>query len=133
MSDFDRSLAFYRELLRPLGYVRASPVVGERGEHVVYLGKPARGPSGAEGSVSFRAAQSTPPGVPYDRYAVGIHHIAFGCPSREVVDERGAWLARQEGIEVLSPPREHDYVPGYYAVFFADFDGLKIELVHKPR
>ena len=34
---------------------------------------------------------------------------------------------------VLDPPREYpEYVPGYYAVFFTDPDGLKLELVHIP-
>jgi len=30
-------------------------------------------------------------------------------------------------------PAEYDYTPGYYAVFFADPDGIKLELVHEPR
>jgi glyoxylase I family protein len=59
VSDLDRSLSFYRALLEPLGYVRASEIVGERGEPVVYLG----GPDVV--SVSLRAAQT--PGC-YDRY-----------------------------------------------------------------
>ena len=34
---------------------------------------------------------------------------------------------------VLDPPAEYpQYEPGYYAVFFADPDGLKLELVHVP-
>jgi hypothetical protein len=32
--------------------------------------------------------QSTPPDVPYDRYAVGITTSRSACSSREVVDER---------------------------------------------
>jgi len=28
---------------------------------------------------------------------------------------------------------DYDYRPGYYAVFFTDPDGLKLELVHVPR
>lgn len=38
VSDLERSLQFYRGLLGPLGYTRASEIVGERGERVVYLG-----------------------------------------------------------------------------------------------
>lgn len=29
-------------------------------------------------------------------------------------------------------PREYGYTPGYYAVFFFDPDGLKLEIVYKP-
>ena len=36
-------------------------------------------------------------------------------------------------LAVLDPPAEYDYEPGYYAVFFADPDGMKLELVHVPR
>jgi hypothetical protein len=36
------------------------------------------------------------------------------------------------GTEIETEPREYDYVPGYYAVFFYDPSGIKLELVHKP-
>ena len=33
----------------------------------------------------------------------------------------------------ISPSRlEYDYTPGYYAVFFYDPDGIKLELLHRP-
>lgn len=126
VSDLDRSLAFYRGLLRPLGYVRETPIEGERGEHVVYFGR-----VGGFGSISLRASQ-TPSQQPYDRYAVGIHHIALSCSSRTALDERAAWLADQPGVAILSGPREFHYTPGYYAVFFTDPDAIKLELIHRP-
>jgi len=126
VTSLERSLAFYRELLRPLGYVRESPIEGERGERVVYLGR-----VGGYGSVSLREAQSDAHAVPYDRYAVGIHHIAFATSSRSVVNERAAWL-RAQGATIESGPEEYRYTPGYYAVFFYDPDGIKLELVHRP-
>lgn len=122
VSDLDRSLEFYRALLAPLGYTRASEIVGERGERVVYLG------GTGMVSVSLRAAQT--PG-PYDRYRVGIHHVAFAASSRETVDERLRW-AHGHGVEIESEPREYDYSPGYYAGFFYDPDGIKLEIVHTP-
>jgi hypothetical protein len=36
------------------------------------------------------------------------------------------------GADVLDPPQEYPYVPGYYAVFFRDPDGMKLEYVHIP-
>ena len=122
VSDLDRSLEFYRALLSPLGYTRANDIVGERGERVVYLG------GAGMVAVSLRAAQS--PGG-YDRYRVGIHHVAFEAPSRETVDERMRWV-RGQGLEIESEPREYDYSPGYYAGFFYDPDGIKLEIVHIP-
>ena len=126
VTSLERSLAFYRGLLEPLGYVRTSEIEGERGERVVYLGR-----HGGMGSVSLRAAQSDAHEVPYDRYGVGLHHLAFAAASREVVDERAAWL-RAEGATIESGPEEYGYTPGYYAVFFYDPDGIKLELVHRP-
>ncbi len=39
----------------------------------------------------------------------------------------------REGITVLDPPAEYpEYGPQYYAVFFADPDGMKLEVVHEP-
>src|SRR5262245_59281807 len=36
------------------------------------------------------------------------------------------------GADVLEPPQEYPYVPGYYAVFFRDPDGMKLEYVYIP-
>ena len=124
VSDLERSLLFYRGLLRPLGYVSEGPIRGERGEVVVYLSRLEGGTS-----IGLRAAQSAAREPPYDRYGVGVHHIAFGAPSRAAVDERAAWL-REQRAEIESGPQDYDYIPGYYAVFFADPDGLKLEYVY---
>ncbi len=126
VSDLERSLAFYQELLRPLGYTRLSEIEGERGERVLYVGR-----EGGMGSVSLRERQSHARDTPYDRYDLGIHHLAFRAESREDVDERAAWLKAQ-GVEIESGPKEYEYTDGYYAVFFLDPDGLKLEILHRP-
>jgi catechol 2,3-dioxygenase-like lactoylglutathione lyase family enzyme len=125
VSDLARSLAFYKGLLRPIGFAVEREIVGERGEEVHYL----RGDV-IRGAIGLREAQ-TPAERQYDRYAVGLHHIAFEVESRAVVDERAAWL-RGHGAEIESGPAEYDYTPGYYAVFFYDPDGLKLEILHRP-
>jgi catechol 2,3-dioxygenase-like lactoylglutathione lyase family enzyme len=68
----------------------------------------------------------------YDRYLVGVHHIAFEASSRNVVEERYGWVQEQHAA-IESPPKEYDYMPGYYAFFFYDPDGMKLEVVHAPR
>jgi glyoxylase I family protein len=127
VSSMERSLPFYRDLLRPLGYVREGPIRGERGEVVVYIGHVSN-----DASIGLREAQSQAHATPYDRYAVGVHHIAFGAHGRWLVDERAAWL-REQGVEIESGPRDYDYISGYYAVFFYDPDGIKLEIVHVPH
>ena len=122
VSDLDRSLAFYRALLEPIGYVRATTIAGERGERVVYLG--------GDGLVAVSLREARTPGA-HDRYRVGLHHVAFRAPSRAVVDERLGWV-RGQGLEIESDPREYGYQAGYYAGFFYDPDGLKLEILHVP-
>jgi catechol 2,3-dioxygenase-like lactoylglutathione lyase family enzyme len=125
VSDFERSEKFYLGLLEPLGWRRTGLIAGERDERVQYYGRD-------EGSFSLREAQSDAHGTPYDRYAIGIHHVAFGAPTREDVDERAGWL-REHGAEIESGPEEYpQYREGYYAVFFYDPDGIKLELCFIP-
>jgi len=123
VSSIERSLPFYRELLAPLGFHRISEVEGERGETIWYLSS-----SGAE--LGLREAQ-TPSEGGYDRYRVGLHHLAFEASSRGSVNERANWI-RAQGAEIESGPEEYAYMPGYYAVFFYDPDGMKLEIVHVP-
>jgi glyoxylase I family protein len=125
VSSIERSLPFYRDLLGPLGWHGLSEVEGERGETIWYLWGP-----GTFASVGLRTAQSETPGG-FDRYRIGLHHLAFEAYSRALVDERAQWLRQQE-IEIESGPQEYTYQPGYYAVFFYDPDGLKLEILHVP-
>jgi glyoxylase I family protein len=123
VSSIERSLPFYRDLLGPLGWYGVSEVEGERGETIFYL-------TSATTSIGLREASSQP-AEPYDRYRVGLHHLCFEAASRSAVDERAAWL-RENGAEIESGPEVYAYLPGYYAVFFYDPDGMKLEIVHVP-
>jgi glyoxylase I family protein len=123
VSSILRSLPFYRELLEPLSWHRVGEVEGERGETIWYI-------SGPGSSLGLRQAQ-TPSEEPFDRYRVGVHHVAFEAGSRHAVDERAEWLLGR-GISIESGPEEYSYIPGYYAVFFYDPDGIKLEIVHVP-
>jgi glyoxylase I family protein len=127
VSSIDRSLPFYRDLLAPLGWVGTVEQRGERGEAIHYLWGPDWG-----GSLGLRERQSGSDDSSYDRYAIGIHHLAFAAPSRKAVDAAADWLGRR-GTEIEGGPGERHYTPGYYAVFFFDPDGLKLEVVHRPR
>jgi glyoxylase I family protein len=127
VSSIERSLPFYRGLLGPLGWSGLRELRGERGETIYYLSVVEPGLA----ALGLREKQSDAHRVPYDRYAVGIHHVCFDAPSRAAVDERAQWL-EAEGATIESGPREYDYTPGYYAVFFYDPDGIKLEILHRP-
>ena len=128
VSSLERSLPFYRELLGPLGWNDEDIMEGERGEAIHYLSVAGTGVA----ALGLRQAQSEAHAVPYDRYAVGVHHVCIDVASRDAVDERARWVATDGRGEVISPPAEHDYTPGYYATFLADPDGIKLELLHRP-
>jgi catechol 2,3-dioxygenase-like lactoylglutathione lyase family enzyme len=59
--------------------------------------------------------------------AVGFHHYAFELARRKDVDDLYKFLVEHE-IEIVDPPADYpSYGKGYYAVFFRDPDGLKLE------
>jgi catechol 2,3-dioxygenase-like lactoylglutathione lyase family enzyme len=68
----------------------------------------------------------------HDRYTGGLHHLALRATSPEDVDALYEKL-QAFGADILDPPQEYpDYGAGYYALFFADPDGMKLEYVYTP-
>ena len=57
--------------------------------------------------------------------------MAFHADTRADVDAFHSSLTDAD-LPVLDPPAEYDYTPGYYAVFFPDPDGMKLEVVFEP-
>ena len=54
--------------------------------------------------------------------------IAFWCDTREEVDQVAAVLPRAEALNVEGPMFNPEYCPGYYAVFFEDPCGNRLEV-----
>ena len=123
VADLSRSVPFYDQILGRLGY----RCLDEAG-----AGSPCWGVSDSDGGYFNIALQQARSGVSHDRRAPGLHHVAFHVDSREDVNSFHAFL-ELVGAEVLDPPAEYSYTPGYYAVFFADPDGLKLEVVFEPE
>jgi predicted enzyme related to lactoylglutathione lyase len=65
-------------------------------------------------------------------HAPNENRIAFAAGSREDV-ERIANVAREAGALELTGPKEMPYGPGYYAIFFADPSGNRLEVYHRPE
>jgi hypothetical protein len=54
--------------------------------------------------------------------------IAFWCDTREEVDQVAAVLSRAKALNVEGPMFNPDYGAGYYAVFFEDPCGNRLEV-----
>ncbi|TAJ26650.1 MAG: bleomycin resistance protein [Reyranella sp.] len=118
--DLAVSASFYEALLGFLGYER---VKKEPDIHVWDLLDGKR----FLGGVAVRSARSP---REHDRYSAGLHHLAFHAGDRADVDRAHA-LMKEKGFAILDAPAEYPkYGAGYYAMFVADPDGLKLEVVH---
>lgn len=112
VSDIERSRAFYGRLFEFLGF----EVLEDYGDQIGWTNGKTRywiGQADAEGR-----------GRRHRIGDVGFHHYAFELRSRAAVDDLQAFLER-EGATIVDPAGE--YYPDYYAVFFLDPDGLKLE------
>ena len=119
--DLERSLAFYAAVFGPLGLEAPFLVEGERGEEIHYLRFPAAG----SGSIGLRQALEE---QEFELYAPGLHHLALAVESPEEVDAVHERVVGAGG-EVLHAPRLWpEYHPAYYATFFLDPDGFRIEV-----
>ena len=125
VDDIEASYKFYKSLLGLLGWSLEQTIKGERSENLTYLSLPIGYENGALG---LRRRQSNKHAKPYDRYDLGLHHIAFNADSRKEVDKIAEWL-RKYGYKIEAGPAEF-YKKNYYAVFFYDPDGIKLEVVY---
>jgi catechol 2,3-dioxygenase-like lactoylglutathione lyase family enzyme len=119
--DLDRSLAFYAAVFGPLGLEEPVRFAGERGEQIHYL----RFPSADSGSIGLRQAQEE---QAFELYAPGFHHLALAVESRADVDAVHANVIAANGSVLHAPRLWPEYHPGYYATFFLDPDGFRLEV-----
>ena len=120
VGDLARSKAFYGKVLGFLGFKLTHDGGGFAGW--------------SNGKTLFWIAQADAQGRTrkHRKGDIGFHHYAFELASRKDVDALGAFLVKH-GMTVVDPPGEY-YDDCYYAVYFNDPDGMKLEgMVYKPR
>jgi catechol 2,3-dioxygenase-like lactoylglutathione lyase family enzyme len=113
VGDFARSKEFYGKLLGFLGF------------KLKYEYADMAGWSNGKTLFWMAAADEEGRKRKYRKGDIGFHHYAFELSSRKDVDELGAFLEKN-GMMVIDPPGEY-YGENYYAVYFADPDGMKLE------
>jgi catechol 2,3-dioxygenase-like lactoylglutathione lyase family enzyme len=113
--DLAEALAFYEALLPPLGFTERY-----HGESWKVWAAPEPLPRTGYFAVTESA-----------EHVANENRIAFAVDSAAEVDA-AAQIARDAGALELSGPRPMPYGPGYYAVFFADLSGNRLEVYHRP-
>ena len=117
--DFERSVAFYRQLLPFLGLTE----VGDSADTYYCVG-------GRTG-VGIRRPAPEHVGQRFEQFRVGLHHLCFRVRERADVDTVHAFLV-EIGATVVHAPQQDAYAPGYYSVLFEDPDGVRLEVNHVP-
>jgi catechol 2,3-dioxygenase-like lactoylglutathione lyase family enzyme len=112
VSDYEKSKAFYGKLLTFLGF----KVLGDYGDQIGWTNGKTRYWIGRADSEAVERG--------YRIGDIGLHHYAFELRSRKDVDDLQSFL-KEEGVTIVDPANE--YYDDYYAVFFLDPDGLKLE------
>lgn len=113
VGEMKRSRAFYEKVLGFLGFrlkYDYSDIVGwSNGKTLFWIA----------------AADARGRKHKYRKGDIGFHHYAFELASRRDVDALGAFLEKNE-MTIVDPPGEY-YDRNYYAVYFTDPDGMKLE------
>ena len=118
VSDFARSGRFYDRVMKALGFKKGTGAIG--GEpHCHYYNRSFQ--------VSIRPAHHR--AIRHDSYAPGLHHLSLRIANQAAVD-RVARKLRAMKIKVEGPHRWPEYSPDYYALFFSDPDGIRLEVMN---
>src|ERR1051325_6931452 len=116
VSDFARSEAFYDRVMRELGQHKGDKqIAGE--PHAHYLGP--------QFQLTIRPAKIR---AKHDPYAPGLHHLCLQVETTADVDSCYQKL-KSINVDVSEPKYYPEYNPEYYAIFFMDPDGIRLEIV----
>jgi len=116
VQDLSASEAFYDPVMRLLDFRKGTgPIGGE--PHLHYYNQVLQ--------YTIRPAHSK---MRHDPYAAGLHHVCFRVRSCADVDTTAREL-RELGVSATAPETYPEYAPDYYATFFADPDGIRLEVV----
>ena len=127
-SDLERSTRFYDRVLSFMGYERVE--VPELTQQLMKT--PLHAWASSNGSITLRPAKPDSASHAHNLNAQGLNHLAFNAENRADVEQMNE-LLKEIGAQILDPPAEYPYFPGYYAIYFTDPDGIKCEFVYWPQ
>ncbi len=116
VSDLTRSEEFYDRLMQLVGFHKGDKAVAGEA-HLHYFNRVMQ--------ISLRPARQL---LAHDPYAPGLHHLCLQVRTRRqvdvVYDALQAW-----GVVASEPALYPEYFEGYYATFFEDPDGIRLEII----
>jgi len=117
VSDWEKSYPFYKDIFEKLGYKQVS-------------NKEDRAGWASPDGYGIFIAQAKIMNYQYKFGAPGLHHLCLKASSMDVV-EKIYKLVLEKGVYVSGLPRKYpEYTEKYYAVYFADPDGIKLEVAY---
>jgi glyoxylase I family protein len=121
VSDIARSERFLDAVMKLLGFRKGTkPINNER--HLHYFNPVTQ--------YTIRLAHAG--AVPHGPYSPGLHHVCFRVPTPPDGDAAAQGL-RALGVAASDPSFYPEYADDYYATFFADPDGIRLEVVAHRR
>ena len=117
VSDLGRSEAFYDKVMGTLGFRKNTFTIGGD-PHVQYFNR--------HFGFVLRPARSR---IPHNPYAPGLHHFCLRVEGKDEVGDAAVKL-RAAGIDASEPKLYPEYAADYYAIFFTDPDGLRLEVTN---
>ena len=117
VSDLTRSERFYDVVMKTLGF-RKNEFRLASDRHIQYYNR--------HFGYVLRPARST---HVHDPYSPGLHHFCFRVGSEADVRSVAGGL-RAAGIDATEPALHPDYAPDYWATFFDDPDGIRLEVTN---
>lgn len=118
VSDLAGSEEFYDHVMPTLGFrKRKRPIGGD--SHIHYYNR--------QFGYSIRPARRG--GGAHDPYAPGLHHFCFRVNDEKAVDKAARELG-SANVAVTEPRYYPEYAEDYYAIFFEDPDGVRLEVTN---
>ncbi len=117
----ETSLPFYKDLLTYFEY----DIIDECSVHI--------GASNGGTDIWIIATDAAFKSTHYHRKQTGLNHIAFRVANEAAINQFQEEFLAPRGITPLydTPKYFPEYSEGYYAIFFADPDKIKIEVMTK--
>jgi len=116
---FEQCIRFYDRLMPELGLQAV-----HRDDGFVYY-------VGGRTALGIRRVDLDHADRPHVEGSAGLDHLCFRARSRRDIDELHP-LLRSLGADIVRPPQEGPWAPGYYSLSFRDPEGIRLEVNYVP-